>query len=166
MLVLKEKAGIERAIISGQLALYHRHGMEADTPEQEDENFHVDNFGVRSKEKKQHLFANSTVFISDGIPLSLMVGLREVVAQQEGYRTAFFRFAPRWAADTYREHRREACVVESLRMRAILLRPLRKALGVSIVEEDGDWSRVAGRVTKDDWEESTELERDFTMVDW
>ena len=63
LLVLKEKAGIERAIISGQLALYHRHGMEADTPEQEDENFHVDNFGVRSKEKKQHLFANSTVFI-------------------------------------------------------------------------------------------------------
>ena len=54
---------------------------------------------------------------SDGIPLSLMVGLREVVAQQEGYRTAFFRFAPRWAADTYREHRRETCVVESLRMR-------------------------------------------------
>ena len=48
---------------------------------------------------------------------------------------------------------------------AILLRPLRKALGVSIVEEDGDWSRVAGSVTKDDWE-STELERDFTMVDW
>ena len=49
---------------------------------------------------------------------------------------------------------------------AILLRPLRKALGVSIVEEDGDWSRVAGSVTKDDWGESTELERDFTMVDW
>ena len=43
---------------------------------------------------------------------------------------------------------------------------MRAARGVSIVEEDGDWSRVAGRVTKDDWEESTELERDFTMVDW
>ena len=75
-------------------------------------------------------------------------------------------FPGRGRKHTYREHRREACVVESLRMRAILLRPLRKALGVSIVEEDGDWSRVAGRVTKDDWEESTELERDFTMVDW
>ena len=126
LMVLKEKAGIERAIISGQIALHQRTSqVEAEAAT-----------GGKDVEEAEYLGLDSSHPISEGIPLAMMVGLREVVAQQEGYRTAFFQFAPRWAADAYREHRREACVVESLRMRAVLLRPLRKALRVSPVAED------------------------------
>jgi hypothetical protein len=49
-------------------------------------------------------------------------------------------------------------------MRSVLLRPLRKALGVSIVEEDSDWSRIAENV-KDDWE-SDSVARDFSVAEW
>eukprot|EP01046_Picozoa_sp_COSAG06_P007104 COSAG06_NODE_342_length_17160_cov_11.393353_2_plen_165_part_00 len=66
-----------------------------------------------------------------------------------------------WAAEAYQEHRKEACVVETLRMRAVLLRPLRKSLGISIVEEDGDWSRIAHTITKDDWNEEASRGRDL-----
>ena len=46
-------------------------------------------------------------------------------------------------------------------MRAVLLRPLRKSLGISIVEEDGDWSRIAHTITKDDWNEEASRGRDL-----
>ena len=53
-------------------------------------------------------------------------------------------------------------------IRAVLLRPLRKSLGISIVEEDGDWSRIAHTITKDDWTEEAshrDLVTGFTVVD-
>lgn len=148
LMVLKEKAGIERAIVSGRIALH----------DQQDPVTKVTAADDADLPYAQHA----------RVPLATMVHLREVVAQQEGYRTAFFRFAPAWAADAYRSHRKEACVVESLRMRAVLLRPLRKTLGISIVEEDNDWSQVAHDVTKDDYT-ADEIDLDdgfFTAVDW
>jgi hypothetical protein len=61
------------AMIGGQIALHHQ------DPTRSTNEFN----------------GTTTTTISEGIPLSMMVGLREVVAQQEGFRSAFFRFAPR-----------------------------------------------------------------------
>ena len=163
LMVLKEKAGIERAVVSGQIAL-HDYVAATDAT-----------FGAGTNEAQGQVQprrqpsgeADLSFNQQARIPLATMVRLREVVAQQEGYRTAFFRFAPEWAAEAYRLHRKEGCVVESLRMRALLLRPLRKTLGVSIVEEDTQWSQVAHGVTKDDYEEPVHPEAGFfTAVDW
>lgn len=162
LMVLKEKAGIERAVVSGQIALHDY--VAATDP----------TFGAGTNEShgqaqpRQHSGEADLSFNQQArIPLATMVRLREMVAQQEGYRTAFFRFAPEWAAEAYRLHRKEGCVVESLRMRALLLRPLRKMLGISIVEEDTQWSQVAHGVTKDDYEEPVHPEAGFfTAVDW
>jgi hypothetical protein len=74
LMVLKEKAGIERAIVSGQIAL---HDFVTSTQA-----------GAEARQKQgNQFFAEKDNPFSQGFPLATMVELREVVAQQEGYRT-------------------------------------------------------------------------------
>ena len=134
LIVLKEKAGIERALIGSELAL--------------------SGAARRTQEKQGRWFQAAKTAAADApptVPLGVMVELRELVAQQQGYRNSLLAFAPEWAARV-EAVQRLPCALHALRMRATLLRPLRVALEIGPVS-NGDplWDEVASEIAENDF---------------
>lgn len=66
------------------------------------------------------------------VPTSAMIGVRESMAAQEGYRRMFLSFAPSWAVAMYDAHREKKCVLLALKMRHSLLVWLSSSWFISI----------------------------------
>lgn len=117
----KEKAGIERGVISTELnfaltadpqssLVRHRRALAA-----------IFNADVKPDESRSPRYP----------PLSSLVRLREVVAQQDVYLSSYLSFATERYVAAYEGISKEACVVDANRMRAALLARL-AALETSI----------------------------------
>ncbi|KAJ8608681.1 hypothetical protein CTAYLR_009395 [Chrysophaeum taylorii] len=128
----KEKAGIERGVVSAELAfaltadrqsilVQHRRVMA---------NLHVVATDGSTVENRSATTTTATTtmprrIVARSPSLSALVRLREVVAQQDVYLSSFLAFATHEYATEYDRLRSEACVLSSHEMRLTLLRRLR-----------------------------------------
>ena len=134
LIVLKEKAGIERALIGSELAL--------------------SGAARRTQEKQGRWFQAAKTAAADApptVPLGVMVELRELVAQQQGYRNSLLAFAPEWAARV-EAVQRLPCALHALRMRATLPARCASRLEIGPVS-NGDplWDEVASEIAENDF---------------